>query len=90
MVMAASLSVQLSLLRPQAAERLIRLLALYRLPVTLPLTMTDLTEIMLKDKKKENDSLNLVLLQQIGATVIHKVPVQELPSLFETVVQSTL
>lgn len=90
MVMAANLSVQLSLLRPQAAERLIRLLALYRLPVTLPLTMTDLTEIMLKDKKKENDSLNLVLLQQIGATVIHKVPVQELPSLFQNVVQSTL
>lgn len=90
MVMAARVSVYLSLLSPGEAERLTRLISLYRLPVSLSLQMTDLTEIMLKDKKKENDSLNLVLLHQIGTTGIHKIPVRELPSLFENVVQSTL
>ncbi len=90
MVMAARVSAHLSLLSPGEAERLTRLISLYRLPVTLSLQMMDLTEIMLKDKKKENDSLNLVLLHQIGTAGIHKIPVQELPSLFENVVQSTL
>ena len=71
LAMAASLSAEIGLLEPAAAERVRRLLQLAGLPVQVPdLTAARLREAMQVDKKVRGGQLRLVLLRRIGAAFL--------------------
>ncbi len=85
MAMASDLSVHLGILDSASALRLKALITAYQLPIAVELPMELMANTMLKDKKKEDDTLHLVLLQRIGATEIRSVQVGELKPLFQKV-----
>lgn len=71
LAMAASLSAEVGLLEPAAAERVRRLLQLAGLPVQVPdLSVARLREAMQLDKKVRAGQLRLVLLRRIGAAFL--------------------
>lgn len=72
MVFATKLSVNTGYLPSGDANRIIRLLEQYRLPVSTGTDMRQLLQAMKKDKKREGDSVNLILLNRIGNAFIHK------------------
>ncbi len=64
------------------ADRISALLQKYGLPIKAEVSAEQLTDIMLHDKKRRGDSLNLVLAQKIGSSFIHKINLDELKSFF--------
>jgi len=78
-VMAAVLGQRLELTAPGTAERLRRALALYGLPVETgePFDLN----LMLGDKKRGGDRLNLILLREIGTAFIHPIALPEVERL---------
>lgn len=83
MVLAAELSVQLGLLSPSCAERIVALLLRLELPVVQPEGMdaAAFIEFMQRDKKVLNGNLRFVLLDAIGSAVIRDdVPVEKVIS----------
>ena len=60
------------------ADRLEHLLLRLGLPVTTDASPENILRILLKDKKRESDSIYLVLLNEIGKTVIRKTPVENI------------
>ena len=64
---------------PQSqVDRIRRLLLQLRLPITTHAQPEDILRILLKDKKRENDTIHLVLLSEIGKATIHKTPIQRI------------
>lgn len=81
MVMAAGISVKRGLLTEKELSRLTRLLQAFELPTRLApfgLSCRDLLETMFKDKKREGDSLHLVLLEGLGRAVVQPTSLNEL------------
>ena len=78
MVLASKTSVKLDLLSQKEAERIERLLIAYQLPVKLNLDKSKVFDALLKDKKREGDFINLVLLQGLGNAVIQKVSIKHM------------
>lgn len=73
MVLASEASVKLGLLKHEDALRLKGLLERYGLPVKFNLDKNLVFKTLLKDKKREGDSINLVLLNGLGKAVVQKV-----------------
>ena len=73
MVLAAKTSVSMGLLSQNQANELEQILVAYQLPVTLNLDKAKVFDALLKDKKRERESINLILLKEIGNAVIQKV-----------------
>jgi len=82
MTLAARLSVQRGLLKPEEAERIRALLRRLDLPVQCPVPPSELMDAVRKDKKRESDALHFVLLRGLGDAVIRPIPLQELQELF--------
>jgi len=79
MVMAARLSEELGLINCSEADRLIRLLTRYGLPVTLPIDENDrISEVLWHDKKKNDNQIDMVLLTEIGKAQIIPLSIQRL------------
>jgi 3-dehydroquinate synthase len=78
MVMAARISVNLGLLSEPEASKIEQLLAAAGLPVTFPLDPAAIFENIRKDKKKEDDALNFILLDGLGKAVQRAIPLDEL------------
>lgn len=78
MVLASKASVKFGLLTSQEAARIEKLLVDYKLPVKLNLDKSKVFDALLKDKKREGDFINLVLLQGLGNAIIKKVPIKEM------------
>jgi 3-dehydroquinate synthase len=78
MVLASKVSVKMNLLSQKEAERIKKLLSDYRLPVKLSLDKSKVYDALLKDKKREGDFINLVLLDKLGNAVIHKVSIKDM------------
>ena len=81
MVTAAAMSVQRGLLSEAEHFRLISLLQAFRLPTRLEpfgLVPKDLLQAMFRDKKREGDTLHLVLLHGLGRAVIQPMSLIEL------------
>jgi 3-dehydroquinate synthase len=76
MVLASKASVKLGLLSPTDAERVEKLLVSFRLPVKLNLEKNKVYDAVLKDKKRDGDFINLILLDKIGSAVIQKVSIK--------------
>ena len=78
MVLASKASVKLGLLSQQEADRIEKLLISYKLPVKLNLDKTKVYDALLKDKKREGDFINLVLLQGLGNGIVQKVSIKDM------------
>lgn len=63
---------------PAAARAVERLLKQFQLPTGTAFSAGELTWAALSDKKRRGDSLTLVLPRQVGDTVLHPVPIQQL------------
>jgi 3-dehydroquinate synthase len=59
-------------------DRIERLLVRLGLPVTTDAPPEAILRIMLKDKKRENSDIHLVLLREIGKAVVRKTPIEDL------------
>jgi 3-dehydroquinate synthase len=72
MVMASDLSVRLGWLAPAQAERIVKLIETFALPVAVPgnLTAARLAEAMAIDKKVQDGRLRLVLARAIGDVLV--------------------
>ncbi len=81
MVLASKLSLKLGKLAPQDVRRIEDLLIKTGLPVDCNFDMKQVIEAMKKDKKREGDHMNLVLLNKIGEAVIYKTNMNQLEEL---------
>jgi 3-dehydroquinate synthase len=73
MVLAAGISEKLGLISQQDVDRLQDLLVKYNLPVKYPHSFDDVFEVMKRDKKRDGDSIGLILLERIGEAVIRNI-----------------
>lgn len=78
MVLAAKVSEKLGLINKEDTVRIIRLLENLQLPTKPEFDVIKLYDSMKLDKKREGDSIHLVLINKIGNAVIHKVSYNEL------------
>ena len=81
MIMAARLSVNLGLLEAVKADELENLIMRSGLPVHLEFDTDLLADAMKKDKKRAGVEISFILLEDIGKTLIKKIPVNELKSI---------
>lgn len=81
MVLASKLSHKLGKLEKQDVTRLQNLLVKTGLPVDCDFDMKQVIEVMMKDKKREGDHLNLVLLNKIGEAITYKTHINQLEEL---------
>jgi 3-dehydroquinate synthase len=73
MVLAAGISAKLGLIGRQDVDRLRELIEKYQLPVNHPNGFEDVFEVMKRDKKRDGDSIGLILLDRIGEAVIRNI-----------------
>jgi 3-dehydroquinate synthase len=78
MVLASKASVKLGLLSQQEAFRIEKVLIAYQLPVKLNLDKSKVFDALLKDKKREGDYINLVLLKGLGNAIVQKVSIKDM------------
>jgi 3-dehydroquinate synthase len=81
MVLASRISEKLGLLTRTDAGRIKNLLERLQLPVNTIVNIGDALVPMKKDKKKEGDSIHMVLLKEIGSAVIEKITYKKLEGL---------
>lgn len=79
MVMAAKLSEQLTGFKH--TNDLVAMLHQYELPVAAEVNTSEVLDILKMDKKKDNQSMNYVVLNDIGEAVTKKIPIEELEKL---------
>lgn len=60
------------------AERLVKLIDKYGLPITTNYNKQKVFDLLVSDKKREGEQINFVLLEKIGKAVIRKIPLQEI------------
>jgi len=81
MVLAARLSVQLGFLAELDYLRIRTLVQNFGLPVALNMDPGSVLDAMKKDKKREGDSVRMVLLDAIGNAITHKLTYKQLESI---------
>lgn len=64
------------------AERIKNLLSRYSLPTTAEVSVEQLTDIMLYDKKRRGDEINLVMLRKIGDSFVKPLKTEKLKDFF--------
>ena len=79
MVMAAKLSEQLTGFTK--TNELVAMLHQYELPVSASVNTSEVFNVLKMDKKKDNQSMNYVVLNKIGEAVTKKIPIEELEKL---------
>jgi 3-dehydroquinate synthase len=85
MVVAVQISKELCGLPNQDAERLIKLLTRYHLPVTVDADPAQLQDAIRKDKKRYGDSIKFVLLERIGQCIVQDVGLPLLEAAIESI-----
>jgi len=63
---------------PGTADKIGKVLRAYGLPESDPAPMKELLPLMLRDKKREGDTLDLVILKKIGEAAVHPLPLEKL------------
>ncbi len=81
MVLASRLSMKLGKIEQHDVDRIRNLLVKTGLPVNCDFDMKLVIEAMKKDKKREGDHINLVLLNKIGEAIIYKTNMNQLEEL---------
>lgn len=77
MVLAAELSVRLGFLNIQSKQRLVQLLQALQLPVQIDLDASTIYQVIRKDKKRDGESIDLILLHRLGEAFIHTMELEE-------------
>lgn len=83
MVAACRISEELSNFPSASTQRLIEMLQQYHLPVHLNFDKEGIWDILLMDKKRENNAMNFILLQGIGKAVVTSIPLVQLKDLID-------
>jgi 3-dehydroquinate synthase len=78
MVIATKLSENKGYLSQSESNRIINLLKTFKLPVKTNIDMAEIIDALKKDKKREADEINFVLLKSIGNAIIEKIKISEL------------
>jgi len=78
MVVASHLSASKGLLSKQDVERIETLLGNLELPITLNIDRKKIVEAIRRDKKRQGDDIDFVLLDGIGNAVLEKISIKEL------------
>ena len=81
MVAACKISEELNNFSVRESERIIDLLKKYHLPVDLQFDQEKVWEILVMDKKKSGDTMNFILLNNIGEGIVKPIPLQVLKDL---------
>jgi 3-dehydroquinate synthase len=81
MALATRLSVKLGFLSQAESMRICDLISHFGLPGSTPADMGLIVNATRKDKKREGDSLHLILLNKIGHAIIHKITLKQLENL---------
>lgn len=76
--MAAAAKFSMNILHFKEVERVINLLKKYGLPIHKKMNAKNIFAIMQKDKKSRNDSIDYILLEQIGKAIIYPIPLSQL------------
>jgi 3-dehydroquinate synthase len=84
MVMAVELSARKGLLTPADVDRFTALLERYRLPTRVSFDRNSVKDALTKDKKREGDHIQFILLNGIGDCLIRDISLAELDSALET------
>ena len=79
--MSAQLSVKLRLLPKTEGSKIARDLEALGLPHTSPVNPTELADIMTKDKKKDGEAIQFILLEGIGKAIIYPLTIERLKGL---------
>lgn len=82
MVIASKISKNRGLLTENEERRIIETIKNYNLPIKSDLNPQDIFNAMKKDKKRQGDQINFVLLNGIGNAIIEKVSLNELENLY--------
>jgi 3-dehydroquinate synthase len=78
MNIASGISVEKGMLSFEEGERLKKLLEKFKLPVNIEIDKTHIIDAMKKDKKKNMDYIDFILLEKIGKAVICNIRIDEL------------
>lgn len=78
MVAACNLSEKLSGLHFEEAVRIVKLLSKYHLPVDIETEYEKVFEVLKMDKKRDQHSMNFILLNKIGEAIIQPIALNEL------------
>ncbi len=78
MVMMTKASEKAGMTENGTADRILEALNAYSLPASVPYQKADMTDIMLKDKKRSADSITLVIAEKIGKAKLYKIKVEGL------------
>ncbi len=78
MVFAANFSVSLGFLETDQRDKIIKLLEAYGLPVVANLDNNVVFDAMLKDKKRENQFIHFVLLNNIGKAFVKELGIEDI------------
>lgn len=82
MNIAAGISVSKKMLSKKSAERLSKLLSKYNLPISANLDKIAVLDAISKDKKRRNEEIDFVFLNNIGSAVIKPIEIKEIENLF--------
>ena len=74
MIIACMVSEKTNGLKRQAKERLIKMLRQYHLPVRLSFDVKNVMEVLIMDKKRNKNSIDYILLDDIGQGIIKELP----------------
>ena len=78
MVMASELSVKKGHLQAKDAQRIKNLLRDLKLPISLQADRKTVFDALRKDKKRQGDRINFVLLEDIGKPFVDQISIKEL------------
>lgn len=87
MMVASALSVRRGHLPEKDLERIERLLKNLKLPTRVRVDGKTVLDALRKDKKREGESINFVLLHGIGKAVVEEIPLEELETLGKEIIQ---
>lgn len=76
MAFAAALSARF--LNFKAAEKVVKLVDHYGLPVTTAYDKQKVFDVLISDKKREGEHMNFILLEKVGKAVVKKIPLPEI------------
>jgi 3-dehydroquinate synthase len=83
MVLAAKVSNQLGMISSDDVAKITSVIEAYHLPVSCEIPLEKLFDAMKQDKKREGDSIHLVLLEKIGKAVTRKINYNELHKIID-------
>ncbi len=86
MMVAAALSAKRDLLSREDIRRIEELLKKLKLPTRLQIDGERVIEALRKDKKREGESINFVLLHGIGNAVVEEIPIKELEAVVDEII----